>query len=219
MTSTTPDAGEIPRWLPEEFHAAWAEGLAGDGRPQFTRNATGWYVRVWGRQTEKTAESSKAAGSDKAGNQDGEYTEENLQEDIRLLRGRGAWAAGDDLPPPVECCFEGILPARGLGNLDGQWGTHKTHLLVDVAVALSCPGESKFAGRKRLRRGGVVIFESEESEIPIRLACAAKYLRYTHRRAANIYVPGNSPGTPGPQGKPLRNEMVPRDAGSCRPCL
>ena len=100
---------------------------------------------------------------------------ERLQRAREFLKDRGAWCAADDLPEPPTCSFERLLPEVGLGSLDGQWSTNKTHILTDLAVAFAAPGESYFAGHKRLRRGGVILFESEESEIPTRLACAAKY--------------------------------------------
>jgi hypothetical protein len=92
------------------------------------------------------------------------------------MRARGAWSAADDLPPPPECCFEELLPVQGLGTLDGPWGVHKTHVMCDLSVAMSAAeGDTNFAGAQRLCRRGVVILESEESQIPIRLACAVRH--------------------------------------------
>jgi hypothetical protein len=124
-----------------------------------------------GADADEEDETDAGAGDDATAHE----TDERLQKALSRLKKRGAWAAGDDLPTPPKCAFEGILPKEGLGNLDGQWGVHKTHVMVDVAVAFAATGESSFAGRKRLHHGGVIIFESEESEIPIRLACAAKH--------------------------------------------
>jgi hypothetical protein len=93
----------------------------------------------------------------------------------RILREAGAWIHGDAPPPAPQCSFERFLPQKGVGMLIGQYGSGKTHIIVDLGVAFATQMETKFAGRKRLRRGGVVIVEFEESAVPIRIACAAKH--------------------------------------------
>jgi hypothetical protein len=96
--------------------------------------------------------------------------------DEKLLKDAGAWFHGDVAPPVPECSFERFLPVKGAGSLVAQFGCNKTHVMVDLGVAFSCDGvDVTFAGRKRLRRGGVVLVEFEESEIPLRVACAAKH--------------------------------------------
>src|SRR5262245_26742731 len=94
---------------------------------------------------------------------------------MKVLREAGAWIHGDTPPTPPPCSFEQFLPQRGVGMLTAQYGCGKTHIVVDLAVAFAAQAEMRFAGRKRLRRGGAVIVEFEESAVPIRVACAAKH--------------------------------------------
>src|SRR5262249_4226273 len=94
---------------------------------------------------------------------------------MKILHEAGAWFHGSIPPTPPPCSFERFLPQRGVGMLVGQYGSCKTHILVDLGVSFAAQADMKFAGRKRLRRGGVVIVEFEESAGPIRVACAAKH--------------------------------------------
>src|SRR5262249_224766 len=94
---------------------------------------------------------------------------------MKILHEAGAWFHGSTPPTPPPCSFERFLPQRGVGMLVGQYASCKTHILVDLGVSFAAQADMKFAGCKRLRRGGVVIVEFEESAVPIRVACAAKY--------------------------------------------
>jgi hypothetical protein len=61
-----------------------------------------------------------------------------------------------------------LLPQSGSGLLSGQWGTGKTFVALDLAVAVMAGGS--FAGRRVVRRGGVLFLAAEGAfEIPIRL--------------------------------------------------
>jgi hypothetical protein len=66
---------------------------------------------------------------------------------------------------------EGLLPEIGTALVSGQWGTYKTFVVVDLAVALMA-GQA-FAGRVVNRRCGVLFIAAEGAyEIPLRLQCA-----------------------------------------------
>jgi hypothetical protein len=67
--------------------------------------------------------------------------------------------------------------------LSPKTGCRKTFLAVDLCVAGSAEtGDTNWAGRKRLRRGGSVIIELEYSQIPIRVAAARKHRSCTDER-------------------------------------
>jgi hypothetical protein len=51
-----PSTGTVPSWLPGEFHKAWIDGLVAGGRPQLSRNAHGWHVRVYKPREEGTGD-------------------------------------------------------------------------------------------------------------------------------------------------------------------
>jgi hypothetical protein len=120
-----------------------------------------------GSRADQQRQSSKSDSANGVPNEDA---------DEKILKEAGAWFHGDTAPPVPECSFERFLPVKGAGSLVAQFGCNKTHIMVDLGVAFSCDGlDVMFAGRKRLRRGGVVLIEFEESEIPLRVACAAKH--------------------------------------------
>jgi hypothetical protein len=57
-----PATGEIPGWLPGEYHARWAEVVEMGCRPYFGFNCGGFYVRGW-----KEKDEAQAAGEPPAG--------------------------------------------------------------------------------------------------------------------------------------------------------
>jgi hypothetical protein len=61
-----------------------------------------------------------------------------------------------------------MLPETGVGLISGQWGTYKTFIALDLAVAV-LTGET-FAGYQVARRGGTLFIAAEgQSEVAIRL--------------------------------------------------
>ncbi|ACA20975.1 conserved hypothetical protein [Methylobacterium sp. 4-46] len=69
---------------------------------------------------------------------------------------------------PREWLVRDLIPVAGKGLLSGQWGTGKSFIGLDLAGSVMT-GEP-FAGRKVLRRGGVLFLAPEgASELPIRL--------------------------------------------------
>jgi AAA domain len=64
-----------------------------------------------------------------------------------------------------------LLPQKGFGYLGGQWGTFKTFILNDLAVAVA--SERKFGGQQVALRGAVVQIELEGSQGELRVQAAA----------------------------------------------
>jgi hypothetical protein len=62
MRDYDPATGEVPSWLPGEFHEAWVAGLAAGGQPRISRNPQGFFVGVW---KAKNSNSNNSAGSTK----------------------------------------------------------------------------------------------------------------------------------------------------------
>jgi hypothetical protein len=64
--------------------------------------------------------------------------------------------------------YKDLIPATGVGLLSGQWGTGKTFVALDLAMATTTG--MPFAGRTNKRKGGVLYIAAEgASEIPVRL--------------------------------------------------
>ena len=117
--------------------------------------------------------------------EDHSKTDEDAQraKDDAVLKAAGVWMHGDSLPPAPECSFDRLLPRSGAGTIVGQTGTRKTYMGVDLAVARSAgSGDTRFAGRERMRRGGAVIIEFEYSDIPVRIGAAAQHRGVTDKR-------------------------------------
>jgi hypothetical protein len=78
------------------------------------------------------------------------------------------WHGEADLQADRPWLVKHLLPEVGTALLSGQWGTAKTFVALDLATAVMT-GRS-FAGRRVMRRGGVLFLPAEGAfEIPIRL--------------------------------------------------
>ena len=86
-----------------------------------------------------------------------------------------AWYYGDPVPEQPPMLVPSFVPARGFGYLGGQWGTFKTFLLNDLAVAVASGG--KFAGQQVTSRGVVIQIELEGSNNEARMLAAATVRR------------------------------------------
>lgn len=74
--------------------------------------------------------------------------------------------------------IELLLPETGTGLLSGQWGTYKTFVALDLAVAVMTG--STFIKFPTVRRGGVLFIALEgESEIAVRLEAALEAKGFT----------------------------------------
>jgi hypothetical protein len=82
-----------------------------------------------------------------------------------------AWHFGDPVPAQQPMLIPDVLPLKGFGYLGGQWGTMKTFITNDLAVAIGSQGE--VAGRQVAIRGAVVLIELEASNTEVRLHGAA----------------------------------------------
>ena len=78
------------------------------------------------------------------------------------------WHGDDEANADRTWLIEGLLPEIGTAIVSGSWGSHKTFIVVDLAVSLM-RGES-FAGRAVNRRCGVLFIAAEGAfEIAVRL--------------------------------------------------
>ena len=83
-----------------------------------------------------------------------------------------AWEFGDPLPPQTPMLIPYFLPAHGFGYLGGEWGTYKTFVLHDMAVAVASV-EGRFAGQLVKEQGAVIQVELEGSNSQVRIMAAA----------------------------------------------
>src|SRR5262249_21956801 len=83
-----------------------------------------------------------------------------------------AWYFGDPAPEQLPMLVPFFMPARGFGYLGGQWGTFKTFVVNDLAVAIASGG--KFAGQQVSQRGVVIQIELEGSNNEARMLAAAR---------------------------------------------
>src|SRR5262249_31969487 len=112
-------------------------------------------------------------GSD-LGEQEDKPQQERGADDGRPVPGHllgAAWYFGDPVPEQPPMLVPGLIPARGFGYLGGQWGTFKTFILNDLAVAVASNG--KFAGQQVSGPGLVIQIELEGSHNEARMAAAA----------------------------------------------
>jgi AAA domain len=169
-----PSTGVIPVWLPGEFHEVWTQILVEGRRPTIMRNASGFYVRRARESGGATGEGAakceartddSSRGSEETGGikQGGDPKPPDLLGDV--------WHFGDPIAEQTPMLVPDLVPAHGFGNLGGQWGTMKTFILNDLAVALACGGV--FAGRQVTVRGAVVSIELEGSHNEARMIAAA----------------------------------------------
>ena len=113
----------------------------------------------------KAEDTQEARGPDEAPGPDG-------RERVKPGKLLGhAWYFGDPVPeqPPMLVPF--FVPARGFGYLGGQWGTFKTFIVNDLAVAVA--SGTRFAGQQVSGRGVVIQIELEGSNNEARMLAAA----------------------------------------------
>ena len=80
------------------------------------------------------------------------------------------WDYGDPLPEQIPMLIPHFVPTVGVGYLGGEWGTFKTFILNDMAVAIASGG--KFAGEQAAERGCVIQLELEGSQNEARVTGA-----------------------------------------------
>jgi hypothetical protein len=128
----------------------------------------------------KSADTGPAAGPETngpSGRTEAKSEQDNAKRDPRGRRlppqGLGeAWYYGDPAQPQLPMLVPYLLPQKGFGYLGGQWGTHKTFITNDLAVAIASGGS--FAGQPVAFQGAVVQIELEGSNSELRVYAAAE---------------------------------------------
>jgi AAA domain/Bifunctional DNA primase/polymerase, N-terminal len=80
------------------------------------------------------------------------------------------WDYGDPLPEQIPMLIPHFVPTTGVGYLGGEWGTFKTFILNDMAVAVATRG--LFAGQQVAECGCVIQLELEGSQNEVRVTGA-----------------------------------------------
>jgi AAA domain len=102
-----------------------------------------------------------------------------------------AWYFGDPAPEQLPMLVPFFIPARGFGYLGGQWGTFKTFVVNDLAVAIASGG--KFAGQQVGGRGVVIQIELEGSNNEARMLAAAKARECQDERLPIVHLKKDPP--------------------------
>jgi hypothetical protein len=102
-----------------------------------------------------------------------------------------AWYFGDPAPEQLPMLVPFFIPARGFGYLGGQWGTFKTFVVNDLAVAIASGG--KFAGQQVSGRGVVIQIELEGSNNEARMLAAAKVRECQNERLPIVHLKKDPP--------------------------
>jgi AAA domain len=102
-----------------------------------------------------------------------------------------AWYFGDPVPEQAPMLVPFFVPARGFGYLGGQWGTFKTFVVNDLAVAVASGG--KFAGQQVSGRGVVIQIELEGSNNEARMLAAATVRECQHERLPIVHLKKDPP--------------------------
>ena len=153
-------------------------------------------------------------GSDKNARPEKPEAEETDRQRLkpRPPAGTGAaWHFGTPAPALPPMLVPGLLPRKGYGYIGGQWGTLKTFITNDLAVAVATGG--RFAGQQVTMKGAVVQIELEGSHSELRLHAAADArgvgqgeLPIVHLRAAPQTIMNN--GKPNPEWPKWSKDLV-----------
>jgi AAA domain len=169
---------DLGHCLPNSLYNEWNKRLAEGRRPVVTGNGSGVHIRGydWEKRADAApgdgAQSGPASEETEGNEQPGNGTKANTGGDPKPPDLLGdVWHFGDPIAEQTPMLVPDLVPAHGFGNLGGQWGTMKTFILNDLAVALACGGV--FAGRQVTVRGAVVSIELEGSHNEARMIAAA----------------------------------------------
>jgi hypothetical protein len=117
-------------------------------------------------------EDEGAPDSNDAARSDDDIGKAAFDADLALLG--EPWRFGEPLPASLPMLVPFFVPAApSLGYLGGQWGSVKTFISNDLAVAIASGGE--FAGQQVTRHGLVVQVELEGSKSKVRVHASAKH--------------------------------------------
>ena len=118
-----------------------------------------------------------------------------------------AWYFGDPVPEQAPMLVPFFVPARGFGYLGGQWGTFKTFVVNDLAVAVAAGG--KFAGQQVSGRGVVIQIELEGSNNEARMLAAATVRQCQGERLPIVHLKKEPPKIlTGAQSNPVFRDWV-----------
>jgi hypothetical protein len=173
--------------LPDKLYDAWNRVIASGNIPEIFHNRGGACVRTRKSGAKAEGGETKEGGAnDEEARTKGE-TEADTGGDPKPpdLLGE-VWHFGDPIPEQMPMLVPDLVPAHGFGTLGGQWGTMKTFILNDLAVALACGGT--FAGRQVTVRGAVVSIELEGSHNEARMIAAAMARNCQRERLPIIHL-------------------------------
>ena len=122
-----------------------------------------------------------------------------------------AWHYGEPAPAPLPMLVPHLLPQKGFGYLGGQWGTFKTFILNDLAVAVS--SEGKFGEQQVALRGAVVQIELEGSQGELRVQAAAAAREVGEQNLPIVHLSVEPPtiminGRPNPAWRGWSNDLA-----------
>jgi hypothetical protein len=198
----------LPLELCRKFEQLVAEGK----KPNVFRNPGGLCVRAGIGQASHSADNgssgqaSSAAGgngadSTSSAGSNGSANAENSTAEAPGPDGRErvkpgsllgeAWYFGDPMPEQAPMLVPYFVPACGFGYLGGQWGTFKTFILNDLAVAVASGGT--FAGQQVSQRGVVIQIELEGSNNEARMLAAATSRFCQHERLPIVHFKKEPP--------------------------
>jgi hypothetical protein len=171
-----------PHWVAPELVEAWEQIAAQGGRPLIYWRAHLWCVcnMAWAWGANGGAKGHDQAAEEPDGQQEQAETK-SAQDDVKRdshgrrppPQGLGeAWYYGDPAQPQLPMLVPYLLPQKGFGYLGGQWGTFKTFVTNDLAVAIASGGS--FAGQQVAFKGAVVQIELEGSNSELRVYAAAE---------------------------------------------
>jgi len=122
------------------------------------------------------------------------------------------WCCGDPVPAQKPMLVPGLLPLKGFGILGGQWGTFKTFVTDDLAVAVASGG--KFGGQQLTTPPmAVVQIELEGSNSEVRLNAAATARGLVAKDLPILHIKTNPPnimnsGRPNPAWNKWSEDFV-----------
>jgi hypothetical protein len=162
-----PIVGTIPPWLAGEFHLAWTKALEQGGHPQVSRNASGFYVRAYGRAKEPGPQGS-AKGE---GPSEGRAGENKPGEAELPKRYRFPLLRFGDMRPGTEPNYlvDELIPLAGLVVVYGAPKSGKSFWTLDLVLHVALAWEY----RERAVQQGTVIYCAFEGAHGYKKRCEA----------------------------------------------
>jgi hypothetical protein len=207
--------GDIPPWLNADFHEAWLRVHEQGGRPQLTRNPSGWYVRG-PRGPDEKERRTKQTDEKAAGEQPGNDANKTLRANKRDFVLRPFVRFDPALLPPRQWLYGRHYQRSTVSATIAPGGFGKTTLNMVEAIAMATcrnllgeqpterlrvwfhNGEDSF--EELMRRIAAVcqhfnipmeelegwLFVTSGNEVPLRVASGYSELRIDHALIAQI---------------------------------